>query len=212
MVEHVVQSRNANLAGATVNCRCHVCAFFDSRDDEYSVMLPFMKEGISVGDRAVYILDKHQRAERLQHWTTGLDTESIERSGQLEVRPWENACLRNGRFDQDAMIALIEGVGETGSQRGTGVTRLWANMEWALTDFPGVHDIVEYESRLNRVLPNYDMITVRVYDLARFSASVVLDILRTHPQVIGGILRENPFYAAPDEFLRELGSRSARPH
>jgi hypothetical protein len=143
---------------------------------------------------------------------TGLDTASIEQSGQLEVRPGENACLRNGRFDQDAMIALIEGVGETGSQRGTGVTRLWANMEWALTDFPGVHDIVEYESRLNRVLPNYDMITVRVYDLARFSASVVLDILRTHPQVIGGILRENPFYAAPDEFLRELGSRSARPH
>jgi hypothetical protein len=144
---------------------------------------------------------------------TGQDTASIEQSGQLEVRPWENAYLRNGRFDQDAMIALIEDVGKSGSQRGTGVTRLWANMEWALIDFPGVHDIVEYESRLNRVLPNYDMITVCVYDLALFSASVVMDILRTHPQVIvGGVLRENPFYAPPDEFLRELSSRGARPH
>ena len=214
MAENVEHSRNANLARATVNCRCHVCAFFDSRDDEYSVMLPFMKEGINAGDRAVYILDKHQRTERLRRLgDTGLDTASIEQSGQLEVRPWENAYLRNGRFDQDAMIALIEDVGKTGSQRGTGVTRLWANMEWALTDFPGVHDIVEYESRLNRVLPNYDMITVCVYDLAKFSASVVMDILRTHPQVIvGGILRENPFYAPPDEFLRELSGRDARPH
>jgi hypothetical protein len=31
------------------------------------------------------------------------------------------------------------------------MTRLWANMEWALLDFPGVHDIVEYESRLNYI-------------------------------------------------------------
>jgi hypothetical protein len=30
-------------------------------------------------------------------------------------------------------------------------------------------------------------------------------VLRTHPRVIvGGILRENPFYVPPDEFLRDL--------
>ena len=36
-------------------------------------------------------------------------------------------------------------------------------------------------------------------------ASVVMDILRTHPSVIvGGILQENPFFVPPDELLREL--------
>jgi hypothetical protein len=74
--------------GATVNCRCHVCAFFDSRDDEYSLMLPFMKERISVGDRAVYILDKHQRAERLQR----LDDRSGYREHRAE-RPARSAAL-----------------------------------------------------------------------------------------------------------------------
>jgi hypothetical protein len=81
-------------------------------------------------------------------------------------------------------------------------------MEWALHDFPGVHDIVEYESRLNYMLPKYDMATVCTYDLTRFDATVVMDVLRTHPQVvIGGMVRENPFYVAPDELLRELGDR-----
>jgi hypothetical protein len=28
-------------------------------------------------------------------------------------------------------------------------------MEWALEDFPGVNDLVEYETRLNFVLPKY---------------------------------------------------------
>jgi hypothetical protein len=47
-----------------------------------------------------------------------------------------------------------------------------------------------------------------MYDLSRFGADVVMDILRTHPQVIiGGTLHENSFYTPPDEFLRELQGR-----
>ncbi|MEA2904385.1 MAG: hypothetical protein QOI12_1772 [Alphaproteobacteria bacterium] len=203
-------SRTVNLARATVSCRCHVCAFFNSRDDEYNVMLPFLKDGIDGGDRAVYILDKSQRHERVQRLAAaGIDAAKAQADGQLEVRPWDDAYLRAGRFDQHAMIELLEEVAKTASQSG-GMTRLWATMEWALLDFPGVHDIVEYESRLNFLLPNYDMATVCTYDVTQFSASVLMDILRTHPQVIvGGILRENPFYVPPDEFLRELGVRNA---
>ena len=210
----MAQSRTVNLARATVNCRCHVCAFFSSRDDEDKVMLPFFKEGFDMGDRAVYILDKKQRSERLQRLAeTGIDTASAEASGQLEVRPWENAYLRPGGFDQYAMIDLLEEVAKAATQRAPTMTRLWANMEWALLDFPGVHDIVEYESRLNYFLPNYDMATVCTYDVTKFSASVVMDILRTHPQVIvGGILRQNPFYVPPDEFLHELGTRNVSAH
>jgi hypothetical protein len=47
--------------------------------------------------------------------------------------------------------------------------------------------------------------------VARFGAKVVMDILRTHPMVIiGGTLRENPFFVPPDEFLRELRERTAQ--
>ena len=89
------------------------------------------------------------------------------------------------------------------------MTRLWANMEWSLEDFPGVDDIVEYESRLNDVTSRFDDVVVCSYDLNRFSATVVMDILRTHPQVIvGGILQENPFYLPPTEFLQELRARN----
>jgi hypothetical protein len=50
------------------------------------------------------------------------------------------------------------------------------------------------------------------YDLSKFSASVAMDIMRTHPLVIiGGLLRENPFFVPPGQFLEELSERrSAR--
>jgi hypothetical protein len=58
------------------------------------------------------------------------------------------------------------------------------------------------------VLPKYDDIVVCTYDVSKFSAAVVMDILRTHPEVIiGETLQKNPFYVAPDAFLEELRSR-----
>lgn len=38
-----------------------------------------------------------------------------------------------------------------------------------------------------------------------------MDIMRTHPMVItGGVLRQNPFFVPPDQFLAELRQRAAR--
>ena len=71
-------------------------------------------------------------------------------------------------------------------------------------------DLLEYETRLNYALPKYDDPVICTYDLSKFGAGVVMDIMRTHPMVIiGGILQENPFYVPPDEMLRELKERAA---
>jgi hypothetical protein len=199
-------SKTVGLARSRLNCRCHVCAFFHSREDEYKILVPFMKEGLDAGDRTVQIVG----AEQIRRLTeTGVDTLAAEQRGQLAVRTWEDAVLRGGRFDQYAMIGALQEIGADGEQR-SGITRIWANMGWALGDFPGAHDVVEYESRLNYVLPNYDIAAVCTYDLTQFGASVVMDNLRIHPQVIvGKVLRENPFYVPPDEFLAELRGGSA---
>ena len=53
------------------------------------------------------------------------------------------------------MLALIQEVLEAGPRQGFALTRLVAHMEWALEDRPGVDDLVEYETRLNYILPRY---------------------------------------------------------
>jgi hypothetical protein len=71
---------------------------------------------------------------------------------------------------------------------------------------------MEYETRVNYVIPKYEGPVICTYDLTRFGASVVMDALRTHPLVIiGGLLQENPFYVSPDQLLLEIRARrSAR--
>jgi hypothetical protein len=204
-------SRAVTIGQSEFRCPCHACAFFHSRDEEYELLLPFSKSGAEAGERLFQVVDEAQMGERRNRLAdAGIDVTEAESKGQLEIRPWEGAYLRGNRFDQNAMLELIQQVLRDGRSSGFPMTRLWANMEWALADLPGVHDIVEYETRLNHVLPNYDDIVVCTYDLTKFSAPVVMDIMRTHPQVIiGGVLQENPFYVPPDQFLAELNRRSS---
>jgi len=138
----------------------------------------------------------------------GIDTEALQRKGQLEVFPWEQAHLRPGYFDQEAMLGLLDETMAGHRTQGFPLTRLWSNQEWALRDVPGVSDIAEYEARYNALSARHEDLTVCVYDLTRFGADLVMDLLRTHPLVIiSGMLYENPFFAQPDEFVAELRHR-----
>jgi hypothetical protein len=206
-------TRKVNLAGREIGCSCHACAFFHNDEQFYKVLLPFIREGFAVGDRAVHIVDAAKRDSHMQTLAAaGIDAERGQGTKQLEVRKWEEAYLRDGHFDQDAMLALIQEVLEDGRRQKFPMTRLVANMEWALEDRPGVRDIVAYESRLNYILPQYEDTVVCTYDLGRFSASTVMDILRTHPMVIvGEVMQENPFYTPPELLLPELESRRLQP-
>jgi hypothetical protein len=145
------------LAGTALGRSRHVCAFFHTKDEEYKVLLPFIKEGFEQGDKAFHIVqDGHRPEHRRRLEEAGIDVEGAEKKGQLEVRCWEDAYLQDGHFDQNRMLALVEDVLHAGKAQGFPLTRLVANMEWALEDRPGVADIVEYETRVNYVLPKYD--------------------------------------------------------
>ena len=56
-------SQPIRFAGSVLDARRHVCAFFHSPDEEYGVLLPFIKEGFERGEKAFHIVDPKLRAE-----------------------------------------------------------------------------------------------------------------------------------------------------
>ena len=196
-------------AGRILGQRRHICAFFNSADEEHRALRSFIKDGFDSGDKAFHIVDPELQGEHLKRLTeAGIDVERAMGTGQLELRRWQDAYLRGDCFDQDAMLALLEEVLQSGEASGYPLTRLVAHMEWALLNRPGVDDLLEYETRLNYMLPKYDDPVICTYDLSKFSASAVMDIMRTHPVVIvGEVLQENPFFVPPDQFLLEIRER-----
>jgi len=124
------------------------------------------------------------------------------------VRPWQDGPLHGGHFDQETWLLSFEQILQSGPAAGYAQIRFLAQMEWALVDLPGVDDLIEFETRVNYVVPKYDNAVICAYDLTKFGASVVMDALRTHPVVIiGGLLQENPFFVSPDQLLLEIRER-----
>jgi hypothetical protein len=189
----------------------HICAFFNGMDEHYRVLQAFVKDGFDKGDKAFHLVDPKRIEDHLRRLAdAGIDVEEGMASGQLEVQPWEDGPLHGERFDQDTWLAGFEEVLQSGPASGYTKTRFLAQMEWALVDMPGIEDMMEFETRVNYVVPKYDDPVICAYDLSKFGASTVMYALRTHPVVIiGGLLQENPFYVDPDEFLLEL--REQRP-
>lgn len=58
-----------SLAGSQLGKTRHVCAFFNSEEEEYRVLLPFIQEGLKCGDKAVHVINPDQRAGHIQRLT-----------------------------------------------------------------------------------------------------------------------------------------------
>jgi hypothetical protein len=199
------------LAGSQLGEVRHVCAFFNNADEEYRVLLPFIRDGFERGDKAVHVVNPDQRHDHLRRLAAvGIDPEAATQSGQLEVCINTEAYLREGRFDKDRMLAAFEQMA-SGNTKGTfPLSRICCRMDWAIEDRSYIDDLVEFESRVNDVWRRHDDAVICTYHLGKFGGDTVVDIMRTHPMVIiGGILQRNPFFVPPEEFLPELRERRA---
>jgi hypothetical protein len=188
----------------------HVCAFFNDLDEEHRVLRSFFKDGFDRGEKETHIVEADKRADYLQRLAAaGINVRGMMDAGQLEVLPWTDMYVRDHRFDQDAMLASVEELIQSGASAGYPRTRLVGHhMDWLFLDQPAVNNLLQYEARLNHVLSKYNAPVICNYDLSKVSASVAMDIMRTHPLVIvGGLLRENPFFVPPEEFLLEIRER-----
>jgi hypothetical protein len=200
------------FAGSTLGRYRHICAFFSSLQEEYETLLPFVREGIERGERAFHVLPVQYRQEHLdQLRSAGIDVTAAQQRRQLEVAAPEEVYLRGGGFSKDAMLATIQEALKTGPTLGFPLTRLIAHAEAVLQDGSKANEWVEYETRLNDVLPRYEDPVICTYDANLLNGTIAVDILRTHPvAIIGGRLYENPFFVPPGEFLPQIIERSGK--
>ena len=197
------------FAGSQLGEARHVCAFFNSDEEEYRVLLPFIKDGFECGDKAVHFVSPGQSRDHLQRLAAvGIDSTAAQQTGQFELRTNAETYLRDGYFDQDRMLEVFEQLASGNAKGGFRLSRIVCHMDWAAEGRSHVDNLVEFESRVNDVWRRHDDAVVCVYDLAKFGGGTVVDIMRTHPMIIiGGILQQNPFFVPPEKFLHQLRER-----
>lgn len=190
------------VCGTHVEGPMHICAFVDSRDQQYDILLPWLQEGLACGDCLLAITDPSttvDHAERLRKH--GIDAAALDAQGHKLSLTSNDCYVQNGRFSAEDMYTILAQQVDKAEQQGFTKVRGFGEMQWARDGLPGTEELIEYESRLNYL--NTRLLAICVYDVNDLDGRTIMDILNTHPKVImGGRIHENPYYIHPDEFLK----------
>src|SRR6202030_3262270 len=135
---------SVRCAGGSLGQHRHICAFFNGFNEQHRVLRSFIREGFDRGDKAFHIVDPELREEHLKRLAAaGIDVEQAIATGQLELRRWQDAYLRDDRFDQDGMLALLEEVLGSGAAAGNPLVRFVSRVEPSLVEKAGEDNWLE---------------------------------------------------------------------
>jgi hypothetical protein len=201
------------LCGETLTGSVHICAFFDSKAEQYEILLPWLKEGIDKNEAVLTILASDAHPSHCSRLTNaGIPVEASIEKKQLKIVATEDSYLHGGSFAAERMFNIVENAIKEATSGPYGRFRGCGDMEWALKNLPGTDELMEYEARLNILTPKHECSILCYYDINKFSGRAVADILATHPLVImNGKIHKNPDYVEPVEFLGSLIKRPRRP-
>src|SRR3546814_814439 len=93
------QTISAATRAELLNADGHVCGLFHSEDEQYSVLMPFIKEGLDNGERAWHVIDPARRDEHVRRLgEAGIDVGAAEARGQFVLLDWSQTYLQGGEI------------------------------------------------------------------------------------------------------------------
>lgn len=132
----------------------HVCCYYDSAADQSEVVVAYIEQGLKRSERCLYIADDRSVAEVAGFLGgAGIDVRKQLSRGALVLISSKEAHLKSGRFDCEAMLALLNDAVEQALNDGFNGLRAAGEMTWILTGAPGSNEALEYEALMNEFYP-----------------------------------------------------------
>ena len=120
----VSAARTVTLCGRALDKPGHVCAFFDSRAEEYDTLLPYFEEGIALDERVITIVDDSRQQDHVSRLNAGgIDVAAVKDDGRLQVLMAEDTYMKGGRFGAERMYQLLQSALVDAQQSGRACAR-----------------------------------------------------------------------------------------
>ena len=184
----------------------HMCCIYRDKEEQLSALTSFMSLGIDRNEKCLYVVDERTKEEVIEFFKDrDFDVEEFIEKGQFEFLTKNESYLRNGYFEPDRMIGLLEDYLKKVLKEGYSGLRLTGEMTWFFSDIPGVERIMDYESKLNEFLPDSKVIALCQYNENKFPADMMINVLHTHPKVLlYDDIHQNPYFMPPEIFNAQL--------
>ena len=192
--------RRGPLAAQTsaLEHRDHLCSFYASAEEQFSVVIPFFKEALRRGESCIYVAADRTEAEVSKALRgMGTDVERERRQGRLVfVSKWQWRLQADHQLE--AMAANVRRIVEGVLSRGYSGAWVAVDMTWALDPDLEAADLFSWEKHWNELLATMPTVLLCQYNQWRISPAVLLSQLQTHPiAILGDQLYPNSFFEPP---------------
>lgn len=183
-----------------VNQHDHLCLLYETQEEQAAAFVPFIHSGLVQNELCVYVVDETDKEWILQQLRKNeFPIDNYIARGAFRIINTMDAYLRNGCFELDQILTFWDDLIKSALADGYQCVRATGEMTWALRDFPGCDRMLEYESRINSVLPKAKMIGLCQYNRKRFDPAFMQKVIHTHPFVcVSNQLMNNPGFVNQD--------------
>jgi PAS domain S-box-containing protein len=178
----------------------HACALPQDADELLSAWVPYVRIGLSRGEKCVAVCGEDTGKELLDGLRrAGIDIGSALARGAVLVTRDPVRHPREGGFDPDALVGFFRSSARLAASENYSGLRLCVDMTFALGKKTSRDRLTEYQRKLHDFLSKQNSLCLCAFRRDGFPADTLLDALRAHPHVvIGGQAAEN-FYFVPPE-------------
>jgi hypothetical protein len=128
--------------------------------------------------------------------------ENAEGNGQLEFFSKKETYLKDGVFEPDLMIKMLQDIEEDSLASGYDGFRGTGEMTWFLDKVASLHDLLGYEIKCNYFYSKSRSSGICQYNESKFDEKTLKQIVLIHPYlIVHGKLYENKYFYNPPELF-----------
>ena len=188
----------------------HFCALYSGPAERDRLLYPFLEEGLRRGDKCLCLIDDVEPTLVRDRAVGQPGPEYSRRSAQLDIERASDTYLRSGEFSVEDMMSFLSESVDAAIGDDFDLLRAAGEMSWVLPGPPGWNDLVRYESAVSQAVDQMPAILMCLYDLQKFGADMLVDVLSTHPKVLlDRTVIDNPNYADPTDHPPAAGVTAA---
>jgi sugar-specific transcriptional regulator TrmB len=166
----------------------HLIFLYDSPEAKYKVLFNFIKTGLEKNEAGVYVSsDESTSAIRDAMKRFGIDVETCEETGALQVLGYEDVYIINGKFSAATTLNLWNRLYKESLERGFERLRITGELGCFFTHNL-IRELIEYEKALHRVL-DIPVVAICAYSAAHLNktkdpVNLYSELARAHGTVL----------------------------
>jgi len=158
----------------------HLCFFYDSINDYFDIIKPYIKTGLENNEFCLWIIPKNlEKAKAFEILQTAIpNLDCYQRKKQIEILQYFEFYLIKGRFDGDAVITNWRNKLDKALSAGFDGLRGKGDLSWVGTN--RWKSFIDYENEIGNVIFNKKILAFCSYPLKKIGAREIINVIENH--------------------------------